>query len=118
MGLKTITHEKGWGPTNPDNLEYRVNQVIESINQRSKGYSTNSFLLPLGCDFTYSSPNDIIILNSLIPVIQEIKSHYKIKIQFSLLSEYFSNLTISRHLEFQNDFNPYSDNPNDYWSVF
>eukprot|EP01080_Neovahlkampfia_damariscottae_P000039 gene39-4290_t len=108
----------GYGPTTKENLEHRVNKMIDSINERSKGYSTNDFLLPIGCDFTFAEQRDMDMLNSMAPVIEEIKRYYGIDIKFSLLSEYFSKLSISKELTYQSDFNPYSDNPNDYWSGF
>lgn len=59
----------GWrDPTDENNLEWRINNVIETIENRYRGYPTPNFLFLLGCDFTYRYPSAKQLFDWLTPV--------------------------------------------------
>jgi hypothetical protein len=112
----------GWEniPTIEENIVDRVNNVIQTINRRNRGYPTNNFLLPLGCDFSFK-PNDPNYFEQIIPVIERIRNVYNITIKYSLLSEYFESIEPEKS-SFKNrtdfDFMPFIENYYTSWSGF
>eukprot|EP01121_Diplochlamys_sp_Union-15-3_P002320 TRINITY_DN1202_c0_g1_i2.p1 TRINITY_DN1202_c0_g1~~TRINITY_DN1202_c0_g1_i2.p1 ORF type:complete len:757 (+),score=157.97 TRINITY_DN1202_c0_g1_i2:1059-3329(+) len=114
--------EGGATPVTPSNIRARAEQFVSLIRQRAPFYRTNNILLPWGCDFHFvNATKQFENMDQIVKYIQDHAAEYNVNLKYSLLSEYYE-AAMGSGVVFperdSNDFMPYADGPDAWWTGY
>jgi len=113
--------EGGSVPITDANIASRAQTLVNELIRRSAWYRTNNLLIPGGDDFRWQNAAvQYENWDKLIDYINARSSTYGVTIRYSTLGEYFDALhaTNTEWPIYENDFFPYADGSDAYWTGF
>jgi len=108
-------------PISEFNIESRVNSLVSELKRRSNWYLAKHLFVTGGDDFRWQNAKvQYDNWDKIIDYINERTSTYGVRIQYATLDDYFQALN-KENVDwpvFHDDFFPYADNYDSYWTGF
>jgi len=113
--------EEGAMGVEAHNVQHRAHELSNIMHARAGAFRTRHLLVPFGDDFKFKAADrQFGNMDKIIAYVNSNPSAYRMRIQYSTLSDYFSAVAAA-NVPFpviQGDFFPYADNEDSYWTGY